>query len=370
MGTLSVLSSKDARAVAVRAQGFGRGSIDIHEVFSSTKCLQLDSIAAVRRSHELVALSRGAAANDVAELLTRSTPLCTFEYQAHAACILPLDLWPAFAMRRRQIQMHGWRGPVVDAGACQEVRARLRCTRSLTITDLGGSKGSGWERSGPLKWAAEWLLWTGEAVSLVRQNWKRVYQLACEALPLELLASEPDDTDCLRLLVSNAMDALGVATSEDVADYFRLAPAAARRVLEELEIPRVAVEGWKESAWLSRSLCDVPMIVEDRAVALSPFDSLVWYRPRLRRIFGRDYLLEAYKPEGRRAFGYFAMPILVGDTIAGRVAPRRRGNTLVIEAVEWDENLNDPQFLMAAIDQLRAWTGTSAVEWPLPGAAA
>jgi uncharacterized protein len=366
-GSTATLSAADARAIAIRAQGLAADAPALGDVFAAAKCLQLDTIAVVRRSHELAALARGASMADAADLLSQGSPVTTFEYPAHAACIVPLALWPALGIRRRRILAHGWRGPAVDPRAVDEVRAQLAQRGPLTISDLGGGTGSGWERSSPLRLGAEWLLWTGEAVSLYRRGWKRVYQLAADVMPAAVLAQDLDDTACLRVLVGAALEALGVATTDDVADYFRLAPAPVAAFLAELEIPRVTVERWNEPAWRSPHCSDVPSIDPQRAIPLSPFDSLVWYRPRQARLFHREYLLEAYKPPHRRAFGYFGMPVLAGDGLAGRVAPRRSGATMVIDAVEWDERY-DRGLLAAAVDRIRAWAGATSVAWAcVPG---
>jgi uncharacterized protein YcaQ len=187
-----------------------------------------------------------------------------------------------------------------------------------------------------------------------------VYAPVEQALPAGLLNTSLDDADCIRQLVQISLAALGVATASDIADYFRLPPADVEAALSELDPPRVSVEGWNEPAWTCSRQGEAGASAEP--TALSPFDSLVWYRPRQRRLFGRSWVLEAYKPAAKRSFGYFGMPILAGTELTGRIAARRVGGALVVEAVEWDEP--DTTMLVQAVEKLRRWTATSAIVWP------
>ncbi|MDA5147330.1 winged helix DNA-binding domain-containing protein [Streptomyces sp. AD681] len=295
-------------------------------------CIQLDTISVVKRSHELVQLARGVPAAEAELLIGKVRPPALFEYWAHAASLLPLGLWPLFTFRRRRYASQGWNGPTVDPTAVDHVRKMIDEQGPVTISDLGGAKGSGWERSSANKWALEWLLATGELVCVHRHNWQRVYQTAQSTIPSELLHSEPGEDECLRSLARLALKSLGVATAGDIADYFRLPLSKVTAILADLEEAEPAlVEGWTEPAWVSGSARDLPLVDDETCTPLSPFDSLIWHRPRMRRLFGVEYLLEAYKPAAKRQCGYFAMPVLVGSTITGRIAVRISKGTAVVE---------------------------------------
>lgn len=358
--TVDRLSLQEARAIAVAAQGLHEPLTEASALFRQVGCVQVDSIAVVRRSHELVALARGLPARETADLTTAGE---TFEYWAHAICLVPLQLWPAFAVRRRRFLRHGWRGPDVDPAACDTVRERLAAEGPLTLTELGGATGNGWQRSSPARWAAEWLQAIGEVVVTSRRGWRRVYALAATTLP-DWAHHDLDDQEGMHLLVRTALTALGVATTDDVADYFRLAPTDVAQVLADLDIPQVGVHTWNERAWLSPDYQLPPE--PGRVVPLSPFDSLIWHRPRQLRLFGRPWLLEAYKPPAKREFGYFAMPILAGSELAGRVAARRdRDRVLRVEAIEWvPERVSaGADALHEAITTLARWTDAATITY-------
>ncbi|MFD9575721.1 winged helix-turn-helix domain-containing protein [Streptomyces sp. NPDC059982] len=357
------LSLQDARAIAVTTQGLHTDSAPLgaEDALHHLSCIQLDTISVVRRSHELVQLARGVPVAEAQHLISEANPPVLFEYWAHAASLMPLSLWPLFAFRRRGYAAKGWSGPTVDPAAVEHVRAVLTERNAVTITDLGGAKGSGWERSSANKWALEWLLATGELACVHRRGWQRVYQRAETVIPGDILLSEPDEAECLRSLARLALQALGVATTEDIADYFRLPPrkvAACMATLEEAT--PVRVEGWPDRAWVSPEALEPLRLDHEACTPLSPFDSLVWHRPRMRRLFGVEYLLEAYKPAVKRECGYFGMPVLVGTTVVGRLAVRASKGTAVIEGHQLIDG-QDPAHLREALATICQWADANSV---------
>ncbi|ACR32842.1 DNA glycosylase AlkZ-like family protein [Burkholderia glumae] len=357
----TTLSLDVARTIAVASQGFGHQDQSLEQVFNHVKCVQLDPLKAIRESHELVCLSRGVPLEQAKSLMTAGAPLQVFTYPGHAMAILPLDLWPWFAFMRRHLLASGWRGPAVDADTVCSVRALLREREAITVKDLPKGTGTGWNRSSQWRIAAEWLLWTGEAVSTTRCGTHREYALTDKVIPEALRRLEPSDNDCIDHLVSEVVEALGVATSDDIADYFRLRQATVERALQAIDCPKGTVDGWSEPVWLSRRAESLARTKLDGVMPLSPFDSLIWYRPRLQRLFGKAYTLEAYKRANERAFGHYFMPILVGAEIVGRVAPRRSRHQVSIEACEFNEYL-DLSVIERAMHLLQAWSEAAVFE--------
>ncbi len=119
--------------------------------------------------------------------------------------------------------------------------------------------------------------------------------------------------------------------------------------------PRTSLAALERVGWVSARAASLVNIPLRRVVPLSPFDSLVWYRPRLLRLFGKAYSFEAYKPAAKRTFGHYFVPILVGNQIVGRVSPRRNKGTLLIEAQEFDSPADQVQ-AQAAIHLLHEWS--------------
>lgn len=332
----TTLSRTDARRLALRAQGlYGRRELrDTDAVLRRLGAVQLDTISVLARSHELVPYARlGGVGRSRVERAYWAQPPRTFEYWSHAACILPLEEWPHYAFRRRERRAKGHRWHRVHERTVHEVHAQLRAEGPLSATDLGGAKKGGpWWDWSDVKIAVEWLLDIGDAVCVERRGWRRIYELAERAVPAELLHDE-DDQACLTRLVAGAGRAMGVAATADLADYVRVRLDQVDAVLPATGLVPVAVEGWRVDAWADPdALADVPA-GRSRTTLLSPFDSLVWDRRRTERLFDFTHRLEAYVPRPKRVHGYFAMPLLTGGELAGRVDPAREGTTLVARQV-------------------------------------
>jgi uncharacterized protein len=386
------LSADDVRLMTLHAQGFvgadaRRGGVPA--MLRRVGAVQLDTISVLARSHELVAYARlGPVPRQAIErAYWHPRRPAAFEYWSHAACVLPIEEWPYYAFRRRGLRARGKRWHDHHQGTCAEVLARLRAEGPLTATQLGGAKnGSSWWDWSDTKIAVEWLLDVGDVVCVRRESWRRVYDLPERVLPGDLLGHEPSDAECLAHLAATAARALGVVTRADLIDYHRLrelaAPGArhADRVDEATQaagLTTVAVEaggtggrgrpatapsgitmGWADPAALA--LAAGGARGRHRVTLLSPFDSLVWDRKRTRRMFGFDHSLEAYVPRAKRVHGYFAMPLLAGGRLAGRVDPVRQGQTLVARQLSLTSAAATPA-MARALREAAEWTGCSAV---------
>ena len=378
-----VLSPDDARRMTLRAQGFlgiegRRGGVP--GMLRRIGAVQLDTISVLARSHELVAYARlGPVPRERIERAYwhPRTP-AAFEYWSHAACILPIDDWPYYAFRRRAVRARGKRWHTVPERACAEVVAQLRAEGPLTATQLGGAKGGGaWWDWSETKIAVEWMLDVGDVVCVRREGWRRVYDLPERALPGELLGQDPPDSECLAHLAGVAARALGVATRADLVDYQRLnhltdlvTPRPAKRVEESalkaglIPVAIAGPDGAMAPAWAdpeALALAQAGPRGRHRAVLLSPFDSLVWDRKRTLRMFGFEHSLEAYVPKPKRIHGYFAMPLLAGGRLVGRVDPVRRSKTLVARQLSLD-TAAAVEPMARALREAADWVGCTSVE--------
>jgi uncharacterized protein YcaQ len=334
------LSIGDARRIALTAQGLrGRSAGGgVPAMVRRLGAVQLDTISVLARSHELVAYARhGAVGRAAVERAYWGPASATFEYWSHAACVIPLEDWPLYGLKRRSRRAKGkrWHDLADRDRRSAEVVARLRAEGPLTANELGGAKKSGsWWDWSDTKIAAEWLLDVGDLVCRERRGFQRVYDLAERAIPAALRQSELSDEECALRLVTAAGRSLGVGTLGDLAVYHGLPQRLVREVLAGTELVPVRVQGWKPLAYADpTALAALRRRAKGRSLLLSPFDSLCWYRDRLERLFGLRHRLEAYTPRAQRTYGYFAMPVLGDAEIVGLVDPGRRDGALVAKQV-------------------------------------
>lgn len=328
--------------------------------------VQLDTISVLARSHELVAYARlGAIGRERVEKAYWGVGSDTFEYWSHAACVVPLEDWPAYAFRRRAWVAKGKRWHSRHAGAQMvgaEVRARLAAEGPLTAKELGGAKRGGpWWDWSDVKIEVEWLLDIGEVVCRRRRAFQRVYDLAERAVPQDLRDQDWSDDECARYLVRHGGRALGVATEADLATYHGLPRPLVRQVLPETGLAKVSVEGWREPAWAdSAAVARLGSRARGRSILLSPFDSLMWYRGRVERLFGLRHRLEAYTPKAKRTYGYFAMPVLGGTKVVGLVDPGRRNGVFVAKQVTMFDGPHT-EHVARAIVEAASWVGCTEI---------
>ncbi len=366
-----------ARRIALAAQGFATprppGVVDgrqLRRMTSWLAVLQIDSVNVLSRAHYLPAFSRlgpyPRATLD--ELAGRRAEL--FEYWAHEASLLPVRLHPHLRWRMAAAEEHAW-GSMVRMhrerpGYVSDVLERVREAGPLKASDLAEPRpdrpGSMWNWHAG-KVALEWLFYTGVITTRGRTaGFERVYDLTERVLPAAILAAPtPEPADAVRELVRTASRALGVATERDLRDYFRLRPAVARAAIAELsdagELLPVEVAGWGAPAWLDPQ-ARRPRWVRARAL-LSPFDSLVWERPRVERLFGFRYRLEIYTPATRRVHGYYVLPFLLGDRLVARVDLKadRQAGVLRVQSAFAEDGVDRAEVAAALAEELALMAG-------------
>ena len=205
----------------------------------------------------------------------------------------------------------------------------------------------------------ERLFWIGEVTTTTRRSFERIYDLPERVLPAEVLNTPtPPAEESQRHLLSVAAGALGVAAEADLRDYFRLTAADAKPRIAELteggELIPVKVESWKPPAYLHRRAAEAPIPrvspANPPAALLSPFDSLIWNRPRTERLFHFHYRIEIYTPAEKHRFGYYVMPFLTGRYLNRQSGPqnRPRSRTFAVRGA-FAESSTDPKHTAAAL---------------------
>lgn len=350
------LSVAQARRIAVAAQGFTEprpaGAVTrahLNRLISKIQVLQLDSVSVTVRAHYAPVFSRlGPYDREVLDRAAwgpRSSRLLV-EYWAHEAALMAVEDWPLLRWRMRQYRHGRWGTHIVQANP------RLADAVVAAVAELGPStagqieahlaaeprrrKGAWWNRS-DTKWVAEALFAAGVLTTATRVGFARHYDLVERVLPADVLARRVDDDEAIRELTLRAAGALGVGTEADIRDYFRLSAAQVKPAIAELvaagDLDRVEVAGWPAPAYL-RAGRAVPRT--DRGTALlCPFDPLIFFRPRVERLFEFHYRIEIYTPAAKRRYGYYVWPLLMDGRLAARVdlkADRAEGTLRVLGA--------------------------------------
>lgn len=345
------LSNTQARRIALRAQQFGVPRVSIARLIERLGAIQIDAVNVLIRSHYLPIYSR-LGPYDISAF-DRVLYRRAFEYLGHQAAFVPMSLQPAFRWRMAEYSqskhwvawlagIHRERPGYVDA-----VLAEITERGPLAFTELTDPAR---REKVPTKYAESSLLWyrwsdgkslleglfnAGALAVAGRRGFERRYDLPERVFaPAVLNAPTPEIADAQRQLVLHAATALGVATVRDIADYFRLPMALTRARLRELvengDLAPAEVEGWSDAAFVLPA-------VSDRAVRasalLSPFDSLLWERTRVQRLFGFTHSFELYVKPEKRVYGYYVLPFLYGDRLVARVdlkADRKNGRLRVL----------------------------------------
>ena len=384
---MTALTAGQARRIAVAAQGLTRPTptgpvtrAHLRRLITRIQLLQLDSVSVAVRAHYAPVFSRLGPYDR--EILDRAAwggrrSRLLVEYWAHEAALIAVDDWPLLRWRMRQYRYGRWHTQAVRAnpGLADEITAAIAEIGPATAGQIEAhlakrprrTREAWWNRS-ETKWAAEALFAAGVLTTATRIGFARHYDLAERVLPAAVLAREVDEHQAVRELVLRAATALGVGTDADIRDYFRLAAAQTKPAIAELvragELEPVEVAGWSAPAYLRAGQ---PIPRRDRGTALlCPFDPLIFFRPRVHRLFGFHYRIEIYTPAARRRYGYYVWPLLLDGELVARVDLKadRSAGVLHVAGAFTEHNRPGRQVAVGLAGELTAmasWLGLGRV---------
>jgi len=331
------LSIVEARRIALAAQGFADPrplsavtQRHVAGVLRNVRAIQIDSVNVLVRSQELPLFSRLGSHKRTA--ITEATKRGKiFEYWAHEAAHIPVEFHPLFRWKmdaaRRGDAVHWGLSTFYAANKTfvENIYSRVVSGGPVSSRELSvrkSPKGTWWDWD-ETKTALEYLFWTGRIMSRARgSDFSRIYDIPERVLPESILAMvTPSEHDARKTLIHHSAASMGIATASDLADYFRQKLTVVRPLIKELvedgALREVRIEGWEEVAYLHPA-ARLPKFIHTRAL-LSPFDSLVWCRPRNERLFSFRYRIEIYTPQHKRIYGYYVLPFMLKGEIVGRV---------------------------------------------------
>jgi uncharacterized protein len=349
------LTLSEARRIALAAQGFDRprpnGKVRASHIRGAIRRLglvQIDYVNVLTPAHYQVLFSRLGPYDKSLfdDLVYRRREF--IEQWAHERSILPVESWLLLRhrMETRRVRPWGFEKSLEQQSsyvtwALEEIRRR----GPLRAEDLPEPDGMPSRMSDKWGWGMNFKNQVLEAhfgfgrLAVVERlpNFARVYDLAERVIPAEIHGRRIEHAEAQRELLRLAARSHGVGTAGDLADYYRMPIREARRHIDELiearELHEARVEGWREPAYLYRKARAGKKI--EAAALLSPFDPLIWYRPRVARLFGFDYRIEIFTPQEKRRWGYYVLPFLLGERLVARVdlkADRAAGRLLVLAA--------------------------------------
>ncbi len=355
----TTLSLAEARRISLASQGFDRprpssniNARHMRNVIHNLGLLQLDFVNVLVPAHLLILFSRlGPYKPERFNKLVYGSGDFT-EQWAHEASIVPVHCWPLLAHRRQDYKPWA-NSPIMKLKNKEkylsEVIDLVTERGPVTARDLpqlpGPARKPGdWHRSLP-RWALEFHFGRGDvAVANRLPNFQRQYDLPRRLIGDPHLGHRVSREDAQRELLRMAGESYGVATLQDLADYYRMSPREARPRIEELvedgALAAVTVEGWQQPAFLSAA-ARLPQSIK-AASLLSPFDPVIWYRPRAERLFEFHYRIEIYVPEKKRKWGYYVLPFLLNDRLVARVDLKadRSNSVLLVQSAHPEDGIN------------------------------
>jgi len=377
------LSREEARRIAVAAAGFARPrprlvqARHVTDVLRQLRILQLDFVNVLAPAPYFVLFSRLGLYDRklLDDVVYRRRQFV--EAWAHEASIVPVEDWALLRHRRETHRVRPWGfESFLDSNPayCESVVEEVRQRGPLASDELPLPEGVSQRIPGAwytvTRAVMEAHFGRGTlAVAARRADFARIYDLAERIVAAEHSSRNVTEEEAERQMIRNAAQVYGVASAGDLADYYRMPIRRARERVHELaasgELLPAEVEGWREPAYLA-SAAKRPSRIEAAAL-VSPFDPLVWYRPRLMRLFSFEYTIEIYLPKEKRKWGYYVLPFLLGDRLVARVdlkADRSRG-TLVVASAHLEDHSDPAEVSSALAKELRlvaAWLGLQRVQ--------
>lgn len=348
----TVLSRAQVRKIILHAAGlskraqFGKGKEAVSKFINHLGFVQIDTNYVVERAHHHAIAARvpGYKHEWLDELQSDGK---IFEFWTYATGYIPMDdfrfslpVKESFKFRRQTLTQ-------AEASLMRNILDRISREGPLMARDFENdrtTKSSGWWDWRPSKRALEWLHLDGRLITTRKKNFQKVYDLPENIIPSDVDTTVPTGEEYARHIIRRALKALGVAYAKEIAFGARFVEHSVKQELENLvdagEVCKVEISGLKTSPlYMLTSYKRKKITLSGDAFILSPFDILNVFRHRLRDFFDFDYQVECFVPESKRKYGYFSLPILIGDTFIARMDSKadRKEGILIIHNLHFEK---------------------------------
>jgi uncharacterized protein YcaQ len=350
------LSRAEARRIWLRAQRldtpapFGDGAQATAAAVEHLGYVQIDTINVIERSHHHILWTRIPEYRRADLRQAQSVDRSVFEYWTHALSYVPTRDMRFFipAMRRHQREGHKWLSSVKPADLRKVLRL-IRRDGALTIRDIDDDvlvdKEHLWASRKPSKRALQLAFYAGVLTISERNGMLKTYELMARHFGWDKPPKGASAREATAYLLDRALRAQGVVSLDSICHLDAPSKPGVRRLIEarlrRKELVPVALEGvGKQEHWARPETLANSGGPFELVHILSPFDPLIIQRKRTHLFFGYEHRFEAYVPKEKRVFGYFALPVLVGDDIVAALDLKtdRRGRKLLLQKWNWVGN--------------------------------
>jgi uncharacterized protein YcaQ len=351
------VSLEEARSFVLDVQGLrtDKPGKSVMNVANRIHNIQIDTISVVTRSHNLITWNRFPKYKE-GDVWKAQREGKLFEWWSHAMCLMPMETYPFTAWRKQAYPNDLWKSfkkwSVENKDTIEEVYRKVKKDGVVNSASLGErkAKSDGWWDWKVEKRALEYLFYTGRLMVPYRKGFQKFYDLTERVLPSGISSEPVSDEEAAEFVIRTTLASLGLASQEDVRTYMGRMPSrtlwnnkasAVENSLEEFvqtdEIVEVSISGLKDRYFsLKKNIGKLRKssvgTSEDVPVKfLSPFDNIMRERHYPKKIWDFEYTIECYTPAEKRKYGYFALPLLDGVDMAGRVDAKMHRKEKVME---------------------------------------
>ncbi len=354
------LSRQQARRLWLRAQRldsrepFGAGAQATKAAVEHLGYVQIDTINVIERCHHHILFSRIPAYERGHLAQAQSLDRSVFEYWTHALSYVPVRDIRFFlgAMKAHRAEPRRW-SAVGGRDEARKLLARIRKDGPLTIRDIDSDvlveKAHLWASKKPSKGLLERAFYDGDLVISARAGMLKTYELTDRHFGWDRRPTPASERQVTAYRLDRALRAQGVVSLDSICHLDAPAKAAVAELIEarvkRRELMPVEIEDSTMPHWMPREAPEAGAPQPELVHILSPFDPLIIQRKRLKLVFGYAHAFEAYLPKEKRVFGYFGLPVLIGDRVVAVLDLKtdRQAGRLLIQQWTWLEGQESPE---------------------------